>query len=194
MAKKKQKAEAEAPKEEDEAKEPEVAKPPQPKVVEPNKVLQPRTIVSIEYVQGGRNANHMVTDQNENIRLTHASMMQMVNRVGFSLSTYNSPDLTQEPEKGIKKGQGITLPANAQRKREFITGKLIEDAKAQPLILTVDVYDNGDIVLKGSRRPKKEKPPKEKKAKKAKKAKAADAPAEEAPAGEDEGADEAPAQ
>jgi hypothetical protein len=171
-----------------------VAKPPQPKVVEPNKVLQPRTLVSIEYVQGARAANHMVTDQNENIRLTHASFMQMVNRVGFSLSTYNSPDLTQEPEKGIKKGQGITLPANAQRKREFIVGKIIEDAKAQPLILTVDVYDNQDIVLKGSRRPKKEKQPKEKKAKKAKKAKAAEeAPAEEAeePA---EPADEEPVQ
>lgn len=104
----------------------------------------------------------MVTDQDETIRLTHGSMMQMVNRVGLSLSTYNHATLTEEPKSGIKKGQGIKLPADPKKKRAEIVKMIKKDAKEQPLIVTVKTYSDGAMTLKGTRRPPKPKEPKEK--------------------------------
>lgn len=160
----------------EEAKE---EKPPKPTVVEERLLLDgTRTIKSVSYVAGGRRANHMVTDQDETIRLTHGSMMQMTNRVGFSLSTYNSPTRTEEPPDGVKKGQGTKLPAKHGKKMDYIQGLIIDDAKALPLLMTVKTYSDGDQVLVGSRRPVKPKPePEDEKAEAAEEP--AEAPAEE---------------
>jgi len=118
-----------------------------------------RSIASISYVKGGRAANHLVTDEGEEIRLTHQSFMQMVNRSGFSLSTYNHPDRTEEL--AVKKGQGVKLPSNPKRKREYICNLIVEESKERPLILTVDEYSDGSVVLVGSKYPPKPKPAKE---------------------------------